>query len=95
LVLSHDLLGLTSRLADNISANVVGLALGTLFRYWSYQRFVFGTGVAVGPSRAATPTLAHASGDEANTRQRVTGTRQPDHDLVGRTVAVSTAHSST
>jgi putative flippase GtrA len=41
LVISHDLLGLTSRLADNISANVVGLALGTLFRYWSYERFVF------------------------------------------------------
>jgi putative flippase GtrA len=41
LSVSHDLLGLTSRLADNISANVVGLALGTLFRYWSYRRFVF------------------------------------------------------
>ncbi|HEX5532240.1 MAG TPA: GtrA family protein [Actinomycetales bacterium] len=41
LVVSHDLLGLTSRLADNISANVVGLALGTVFRYWSYSRFVF------------------------------------------------------
>jgi putative flippase GtrA len=41
LVISHDLLGLTSRLADNISANVVGLALGTVVRYWSYRRFVF------------------------------------------------------
>ncbi len=41
LVVSHDLLGLTSRLADNISANVIGLALGTLFRFWSYRRFVF------------------------------------------------------
>jgi putative flippase GtrA len=41
LVVSHDLLGLASRLADNISANVVGLALGTAFRYWSYSRFVF------------------------------------------------------
>lgn len=41
LVVSHDLLGLTSRFADNISANVIGLALGTLFRYWSYKRFVF------------------------------------------------------
>lgn len=28
-------------LADNISANVVGVALGTLFRFWSYRRFVF------------------------------------------------------
>jgi putative flippase GtrA len=41
LVLSHDVLGLTSRLADNISANVVGLALGTVFRYLTYRRFVF------------------------------------------------------
>lgn len=42
LAVSHDLLGLTSRLADNISANVIGLALGTAFRFWSYRRFVFG-----------------------------------------------------
>ncbi|MET1004723.1 MAG: GtrA family protein [Propionibacteriaceae bacterium] len=41
LVISHDLLRLTSPLADNLSANVVGLALGTLFRYWSYKKFVF------------------------------------------------------
>jgi putative flippase GtrA len=41
LVVSHDLLGLTSRLADNVSANVVGLALGTVFRFWSYRTFVF------------------------------------------------------
>lgn len=38
---SHYLLGFTSPLADNISANVVGLGLGTLFRFWSYRRFVF------------------------------------------------------
>jgi putative flippase GtrA len=53
LVISHDLLGLTSRLADNISANVIGLALGTLFRYWSYQKFVF---TAPGPA-VARPVL--------------------------------------
>jgi putative flippase GtrA len=41
LAVSHDLFGLTSRLADNISANVIGLGLGTAFRYWSYKRFVF------------------------------------------------------
>ncbi|PZM94481.1 MAG: polysaccharide synthesis protein GtrA [Actinobacteria bacterium] len=28
-------------LADNISANVIGVGLGTLFRFWSYRRFVF------------------------------------------------------
>ena len=42
LAISHDMLGLTSRLSDNISANVIGLALGTAFRYWTYKRFVFG-----------------------------------------------------
>jgi putative flippase GtrA len=41
LAISHDLLGLTSRLADNVSANVVGLGLGTMFRFWTYRRFVF------------------------------------------------------
>jgi putative flippase GtrA len=39
--ISHDLLGLTSRLDDNLSANVLGLALGTAFRFWSYHNFVF------------------------------------------------------
>jgi putative flippase GtrA len=39
--LSHYILGLTSRLADNISGNVLGVGLGTAFRYWSYRRFVF------------------------------------------------------
>jgi len=41
LTISHDVLGLTSRLADNVSANVIGLALGTVFRYVTYKRFVF------------------------------------------------------
>ena len=39
--ISHYALGLTSPLADNISANVIGLALGTMFRFWSYRKFVF------------------------------------------------------
>jgi putative flippase GtrA len=41
LAVSHDLLGLTSRLADNISANVIGLALGTAFRFVTYKHIVF------------------------------------------------------
>ena len=41
LAISHYVLGLTGPVADNISANVVGLVLGTLFRFWSYRRFVF------------------------------------------------------
>jgi putative flippase GtrA len=41
LTISHDLLGFTSALADNISGNVIGIGLGTLFRFWTYRRFVF------------------------------------------------------
>jgi len=38
---SHYVMGWDSALADNISANVVGLGLGTMFRFWSYRKFVF------------------------------------------------------
>ncbi len=38
---SHYLLGFDSALADNISANVVGMLLGTVFRFWTYRKFVF------------------------------------------------------
>ncbi|MBA2456863.1 MAG: GtrA family protein [Nocardioidaceae bacterium] len=41
LATSHYVLGLTSALADNVSANGVGLALGTAFRFWAYPRYVF------------------------------------------------------
>jgi putative flippase GtrA len=46
LAISHYGLGqiwpaLQSRLADNISGQLIGTALGTLFRFWSYRRFVF------------------------------------------------------
>ena len=43
---SHNWLGsywsaLTTGLADNISGNVVGVGLASLFRFWAYRRFVF------------------------------------------------------
>jgi putative flippase GtrA len=41
LAISHDALRFTSSLADNISGNVIGVALGTLFRFWAYRTFVF------------------------------------------------------
>lgn len=41
LAVSHYVLGFTSALADNLSANGVGLVLGTVFRFWSYRRWVF------------------------------------------------------
>lgn len=41
---SHYVLGYTSLLADNVSSNVIGLALGTLFRFWLYRTWVFRPG---------------------------------------------------
>jgi len=54
--ISHNWLGtywpvLTTRLADNISANVIGMALASLFRFWAYRRFVF----RVAPSAGVRP----------------------------------------
>jgi putative flippase GtrA len=41
LAFSVYVLGLTSPVADNIAANVVGLGLGTVFRYLAYRHLVF------------------------------------------------------
>ena len=38
---SHYLLGFTSLLADNISANIIGLVLGTILRFFLYEHTVF------------------------------------------------------
>ena len=57
LAVSHYVLDLTSPLADNISANVVGLFLGMLFRFWSYRTFVFrhATDTSRAPVSSAAP----------------------------------------
>ena len=39
--ISHYVLGFESALADNIRANVIGLLLGTIFRFWGYHTWVF------------------------------------------------------
>jgi putative flippase GtrA len=41
LFISRYLLGFQSALADNIAANVIGIGLGTIFRFWSYRIWVF------------------------------------------------------
>jgi len=41
LAVSRYVLGLDSALADNIAANVVGLGLGTMARFWLIRRFIF------------------------------------------------------
>jgi putative flippase GtrA len=41
LVVSREVLGLRDAVADNVSANVVGMALATVFRFWTFRTFVF------------------------------------------------------
>lgn len=41
--ISHDLIGWTSPLADNISANILGMGLATLLRFWGFRTFIFQT----------------------------------------------------
>jgi putative flippase GtrA len=38
---TYYVLGLRGPLAENLSANGVGLVLGTAFRFWAYRRWVF------------------------------------------------------
>jgi putative flippase GtrA len=40
LYVSHYGFGFTTILADNV-ATIIGIGLGTLFRFWAYRRFVF------------------------------------------------------
>jgi putative flippase GtrA len=60
LAISHYGLGsiwpeLQTPLADNISGQFVGTAVGTLFRFWSYRRFVFGDTAVPEPVSPAPP----------------------------------------
>ena len=41
LLLTHDLLGMHTALEDNVSANVIGVGLGTVFRFLTYRSWVF------------------------------------------------------
>ena len=41
LAFSRYVLGLDNPIADNVAANVVGLGLGTLARFWAIRRFIF------------------------------------------------------
>ncbi|WP_369206501.1 GtrA family protein [Streptomyces sp. PU-14G] len=63
LALSHYGFGYTSPLADNISKNVVGLAIGTVFRFWAYRTWVFRVGAQQEHSGAE--AAGDGTGDEA------------------------------
>jgi putative flippase GtrA len=60
LALSHYVLGLQSALADNMSANVIGLGLATMFRFWAYRSLVFNHDRAARPAHRDTPDAVPA-----------------------------------
>lgn len=54
-------LGFDSQLADNVSANVVGLGLATVFRFFAYRRWVFSaaqSAVGLGPDSGFSSTTS-------------------------------------
>ena len=63
LVVSREVLGLRSALADNVSANVVGMALATAFRFWGFRTVVFSS--ASGDLRPAAGGTAPRARDAA------------------------------
>ena len=72
LFVSHYLLGFDSKLADNISSNVIGLGLGTLFRYTLYRLWVFA------PHRGEPePALFSELGTGSHPTAEPTGTAEP------------------
>jgi putative flippase GtrA len=64
---SRYVLDLHSALADNISANVVGLGLGTLFRFWSYRKWVFREEIALDEVDEAPDSPAGLGAEAENT----------------------------
>lgn len=66
LAISHYGLGrlsptFTSALADNISGLLIGTAFGTLFRFWSYRRFVFPAATTGQPTELPTANVTSPS----------------------------------
>jgi putative flippase GtrA len=46
---------LRTQIADTVSGVIIGSAFGSLFRFWSYRRFVFPAATAAAPTSADTP----------------------------------------
>ena len=85
--ISHHLLGFTSLLADNLSTNVIGLALGTAFRFVLYRYWVFGHHRADGLSNLARVEEAQRSLFEEPEAGRPASVTPPQED--GRSADVA------
>jgi putative flippase GtrA len=62
LSVSRYLLGLSDPVADNVAANVIGLGLGTLARFWALRRFIFLTPAGAARRRAASASALERVG---------------------------------
>jgi len=82
---SHYLLGFDDLVADNISGNVIGLFLGTAFRFFLYRYWVYGhhraDGLAAHERKAEAAALAIFE-DDAEASQDADGPARPvtSHD---------------
>jgi hypothetical protein len=87
-------LGRTDKLAANI-ALLVGICLGTLFRFWSYRRWVWiapAASPALDPVEFAAEQLSHTPSDTATSTRGTPAPRQGELDAESRTAqATSTA----
>ena len=77
---SHYLLGLDSALADNIAGNVIGLGLGTIFRFWTYRQFVF---CAARTSPDATTATTSRAGAPVDNEAPLRTPAPPSRDMSG------------
>lgn len=82
LAFSRYVLDLHTALADNISANFIGLGLGTLFRFWSYRRWVFREEIALDEAEHA---IERAVGNPAYEAEFQAGPRHDRVDFVDDT----------
>jgi putative flippase GtrA len=78
--ISHYVLGFDNLVADNIAANVVGLALGTAFRFFLYRFWVYGhhrkDGLSARQHKAEAAALAIFE-DEAEASRDADGPARP------------------
>ncbi|WP_253914880.1 GtrA family protein [Streptomyces mayonensis] len=75
LAVSHYGLGLTSQRADTVSGAGVGMALGTVLRFWGTRTLVFGAGAGAGAANSAGRRAVGGSGGAARSWNRTSGGR--------------------
>ncbi|WP_165391069.1 GtrA family protein [Agromyces ramosus] len=85
--ISHYVLGFDSLLADNISRNIIGVGLATLFRFLMYRYWVYGThrkdGLSAIESRRAEAAAMSIFEDDASATTDASSLDEPSERRVG------------